>query len=159
MTKPPLFDTITELNSRETSAYYGLTISRGRAVAARVAHNHKVVGSSPAPATKRNLEPSLPGRFLIYPGSGGRTLNRTAKPRFANQDHAQVLAPSMIADYMRVGAIFRPLLVVVGSFVTNTRRSLLRACEEACRRQPRPPQVLAPSNKRVEIVGSVSPNA
>ncbi len=27
---------------------------RGRAVAARVAHNHKVAGSSPAPATKLN---------------------------------------------------------------------------------------------------------
>ncbi len=26
---------------------------RGRAVAARVAHNHKVAGSSPAPATKK----------------------------------------------------------------------------------------------------------
>ena len=27
-------------------------MSRGRAVAARVAHNHKVAGSSPVPATK-----------------------------------------------------------------------------------------------------------
>ena len=31
-------------------------ISRGRAVAARVAHNHKVAGSSPAPATSCKLQ-------------------------------------------------------------------------------------------------------
>ena len=31
-------------------------ISRGGAAAARVAHNHKVAGSSPAPATKRFFE-------------------------------------------------------------------------------------------------------
>ena len=31
---------------------------RGRAVAARVAHNHKVAGSSPAPATKKIASPS-----------------------------------------------------------------------------------------------------
>lgn len=30
-------------------------LSRGRAVAARVAHNHKVAGSSPAPATILNI--------------------------------------------------------------------------------------------------------
>jgi hypothetical protein len=35
-------------------------ISRGRAVAARVAHNHKVAGSSPAPATMT--------RVLVYLG-------------------------------------------------------------------------------------------
>ena len=29
-----------------------MALPRGRAVAARVAHNHKVAGSSPAPATK-----------------------------------------------------------------------------------------------------------
>ena len=31
-----------------------LKTSRGGAAAARVAHNHKVAGSSPAPATKKN---------------------------------------------------------------------------------------------------------
>ncbi len=40
-------------------------MSRGRAVAARVAHNHKVGGSSPPPATKfRLLEPLR--RFFCY---------------------------------------------------------------------------------------------
>ena len=34
---------------------YGLL--RGRAAAARVAHNHKVAGSSPAPATKKSARP------------------------------------------------------------------------------------------------------
>jgi hypothetical protein len=33
-------------------------MTRGGAVAARVAHNHKVVGSSPAPATIINTSPS-----------------------------------------------------------------------------------------------------
>ena len=32
--------------------YHYTLMSRGRAVAARVAHNHKVAGSSPVPATK-----------------------------------------------------------------------------------------------------------
>ncbi len=33
-------------------------ITRGRAAAARVAHNHKVGGSSPPPATKKNTSPA-----------------------------------------------------------------------------------------------------
>ncbi len=33
--------------------YHHTSTTRGRAVAARVAHNHKVAGSSPAPATKK----------------------------------------------------------------------------------------------------------
>ena len=41
-----------------------LTISRGRAVAARVAHNHKVAGSSPAPATKIKHSPRR-GCFIL----------------------------------------------------------------------------------------------
>ena len=34
-------------------------MTRGRAVAARVAHNHKVAGSSPAPATKKRVPTKL----------------------------------------------------------------------------------------------------
>ena len=38
--------------------------TRGRAVAARVAHNHKVAGSSPAPATKIKSS-SKDGVFIL----------------------------------------------------------------------------------------------
>lgn len=41
-----------------------LPISRGGAVAARVAHNHEVAGSSPAPATKKN-DSSPDGSFFL----------------------------------------------------------------------------------------------
>jgi hypothetical protein len=34
---------------------FGITTTRGGAAAARVAHNHKVAGSSPAPATISTL--------------------------------------------------------------------------------------------------------
>ena len=40
------------------------TISRGGAVAARVAHNHEVPGSSPGPATKENDSP-IGGSFSL----------------------------------------------------------------------------------------------
>lgn len=39
-------------------------LSRGGAAAARVAHNHKVAGSSPAPATKKNTS-ALTGAFFF----------------------------------------------------------------------------------------------
>ncbi len=42
-------------------------ISRGGAVAARVAHNHEVAGSSPAPATKIN-DSSKDGSFFLVLG-------------------------------------------------------------------------------------------
>lgn len=42
-----------------------LPISRGGAVAARVAHNHEVAGSSPAPATKFNTNTLSRGFFYI----------------------------------------------------------------------------------------------
>ena len=38
---------------------------RGRAAAARLAHNQKVAGSSPAPATKKNTSPKG-GVFFLY---------------------------------------------------------------------------------------------
>lgn len=40
-------------------------LSRGGAAAARVAHNHKVVGSSPTPATMKNDSVIWPGSFFI----------------------------------------------------------------------------------------------
>ena len=49
LTFSPLFDIL-----KSTSIQF----SRGRAVAARVAHNHKVAGSSPAPATMKRVRPS-----------------------------------------------------------------------------------------------------
>ena len=55
-----------------------LNISRGRAVAARVAHNHKVAGSSPAPATKKNGSPKGGPFFLVMKlGSVLRRLQRS----------------------------------------------------------------------------------
>lgn len=39
---------------------------RGRAVAARVAHNHKVAGSSPAPATISTLTSVLEVFFILH---------------------------------------------------------------------------------------------
>jgi hypothetical protein len=39
-------------------------MTRGGAVAARVAHNHKVVGSSPAPATISTLTSGNRGLFF-----------------------------------------------------------------------------------------------
>ncbi len=47
---------------------------RGRAAAARLAHNQKVAGSSPAPATKKNTSPKG-GVFFLY----GRIENATLK--------------------------------------------------------------------------------
>ena len=41
-------------------------ISRGGAAAARVAHNHEVAGSSPAPATKKINTPIFSREFFIY---------------------------------------------------------------------------------------------
>ena len=38
-------------------------LARGGAAAARVAHNHKVPGSSPGPATKKNDLPFWVGHF------------------------------------------------------------------------------------------------
>ena len=45
------------------------TLSRGGAVAARVAHNHEVRGSSPLPATMQELQIEIGSKtslFLIY---------------------------------------------------------------------------------------------
>jgi hypothetical protein len=44
-------------------------MTRGGAVAARVAHNHKVVGSSPAPATKKRV----PVYLGLFHGRWART--------------------------------------------------------------------------------------
>ena len=44
-------------------------ISRGGAVAARVAHNHEVPGSSPGPATKVKVSPKG-GAFSLVMGLG-----------------------------------------------------------------------------------------
>ena len=52
--------------------------TRGRAVAARVAHNHKVAGSSPAPATKTSAR--LKRRVFVLvtkPGLKTATLKRS----------------------------------------------------------------------------------
>lgn len=46
----------------EKNQWFVSSLSRGRAVAARVAHNHKVAGSSPAPATKKSA-PQYVGYF------------------------------------------------------------------------------------------------
>jgi hypothetical protein len=43
-----------------------IVLTRGRAVAARVAHNHKVAGSSPAPATKKRVSTYVGAFFLMY---------------------------------------------------------------------------------------------
>ena len=40
------------------------SLSRGRAVAARVAHNHEVAGASPAPATKSKFQITMVPEFL-----------------------------------------------------------------------------------------------
>lgn len=40
-------------------------MTRGGAAAARVAHNHKVAGSSPAPATKKKVSSEGWGFFLV----------------------------------------------------------------------------------------------
>jgi hypothetical protein len=55
---------------------------RGRAVAARVAHNHKVAGSSPAPATKQNA-PSRVGFFACCVADSSRK-------RFDNLHNANI---------------------------------------------------------------------
>ena len=41
-------------------------ISRGGAAAARVAHNHKVAGSSPAPATKSIFTSVITTEVFVY---------------------------------------------------------------------------------------------
>ncbi len=43
-------------------------MTRGRAVAARVAHNHKVAGSSPAPATMKTASPFGGAFFIVGEG-------------------------------------------------------------------------------------------
>jgi hypothetical protein len=45
------------------SEFYQMT--RGGAAAARVAHNHEVAGSSPAPATISTLTPNSEGSFIL----------------------------------------------------------------------------------------------
>ncbi len=52
-------------------------ISRDGAVAARVAHNHEVVGSSPAPATKKKVRPCV-GLFFLVSGLDTNRLRRFA---------------------------------------------------------------------------------
>ena len=54
LTISPLFVMIIGLNSSRAPRC-ALPLSRGRAAAARVAHNHKVGGSSPPPATKKDF--------------------------------------------------------------------------------------------------------
>lgn len=86
--------------------------TRGGAVAARVAHNHEVVGSSPAPATnKKDL--SSDGSFLLAVGR----IRNDDQPSFswarsevrAPRCCAQEFIPSTISAYCV--AIVRPLLV------------------------------------------------
>ena len=44
-------------------------ISRGGAASARMAHNHEVAGSSPAPATRSTLTSVLTTEVFVYPKS------------------------------------------------------------------------------------------
>ena len=72
-------------------------MTRGGAAAARVAHNHEVAGSSPAPATKEKGSPKVV-LFLWFMALvwvlrlGGVADNSR---RFARELHAQKLASSM----------------------------------------------------------------
>jgi hypothetical protein len=44
-------------------------MTRGGAAAARVAHNHEVAGSSPAPATKKTITSVTTTGVFVYPKS------------------------------------------------------------------------------------------
>ncbi len=56
-----------KLNVKRYLIFYFKNILRGGAVAARWAHNPKVAGSSPVPATKKDSSSDLMGSFLFLP--------------------------------------------------------------------------------------------
>ena len=93
-------------------------LTRGRAVAARVAHNHKVAGSSPAPATKKRVL----SKDRAFFGSGrDRTVlrSRGSTPTKSRagiySEHDEVRERSEALPFLDI--------MVAGSFVTITRRS------------------------------------
>ena len=58
---------VLSLQRKKRQTYYHYQdILRGGAVVARWAHNPKVVGSSPAPATRKILSINIEGIFLWY---------------------------------------------------------------------------------------------
>jgi hypothetical protein len=81
-------------------------ISRGGAAAARVAHNHEVAGSSPAPATKVKAQPSgwaftLVTRLGLEPatrpdlsGRGRRFGRQTLSQEFIPRKRVAVRCPA-----------------------------------------------------------------
>ena len=59
-------------SSHSTKSLIIQYISRGGAVwSARVAHNHKVVGSNPAPATKKKLWAFARSFFFVFGADAG----------------------------------------------------------------------------------------
>jgi hypothetical protein len=81
---------------------------RGRAVAARVAHNHKVAGSSPAPATKisaRLMTGIFLGRSLIRNCDAKKVVGENCQWQFAREPSpdsyavlAEVLGPQNVGE-------------------------------------------------------------
>lgn len=123
------------MSAKQLPKHYTSTTTRGRAAAARLAHNQKVGGSSPPPATKRNLEPSLRAvfNFSLFSGGSSQGSVMSLLPETARRtDSCALPSPSSTCRCLhRESSVAVPLAVLLETAYTVGYQSLGN-CSTCC---------------------------